>query len=501
MKQTLFFCAAIALSTSAGCSLSRSVLGAPADGGIDAGERDAWVARDAPDAYVEIDAFTLDVGPDASIDGSLDAGLDGGLDASVDAATDTGCMSGARMCNGSDVWQCDPDGVFRSHQVCTHGCLDMPATHCEQLRATHVMNEALLPQGSTPLHVSAGQTVQIDSSSGAITLMPSTVIRPAGASSPGGAIGFATQTGVAPSPGLAIFTFSTITIDAGGTLVGMGGNALVLLASGDVVIDGVIDVGANGTVGGPGGFAGGGHRADGSGPSHGSRGGLSGLFDDFQGGGGGGGHAGTGGKGGADSPFCCGSADGGDGGAVTGDASGSPLIGGSGGGGGTNDSSGGVGGGGGGAIQITSLTTIQVGSSAVIRAPGAGGGHGDQAGGGGGAGGAVFLEAITIDFQGIIAVNGGGGGGGGGGGAHDGSRGTDMVAPTPAGAGNGGGGDGGGGAGGASLSGGTGGEGNGGGGGGGGGGRITFVTMAGGYVPVGMVTPPGGVSTAAATIR
>ncbi len=495
----------LAASALMGCSLPRSVLAAPtadaplADGGLDASQDDA-----GNDAEIGMDggrdAALTDAGPPDAFanDAGGDAGGDAGTDASRDAysAPDAGCTLGATVCRGAEVWGCDPDGATTWRATCPLGCRDTPAPHCIQLRATHVTDETLLPSGSMPLVVSSGQTVQIDSGTGAITLMPSTVIRAPGTSTSSGMIGFSVQL-QSSGPELGIFTFSTIQVRSGGTLIGVGGRALVLLATGDVIIDGLFDAGARGTVGGPGGFAGGGHRAAGGGPSAGNRGDIQGFFSDLMSGGGGGGHGGSGGSGGNESS-CCATANGGAGGGVTPDSDAALLIGGSGGGGGADGTNGGVGGGGGGAIQISSLTTIHVTSSGVVRAPGAGGGHGDQAGGGGGAGGTIFLEALTIGIDNVVAVNGGGGGGGRSG---DGARGTDTGTAATGGGGGSGGGAGGSGAAGTTMDGTGGGNGDGGGGGGGAGGRISFVTMSGSRGATGIITPDPADREAAATIR
>lgn len=448
------------------CSLPRSALGSRMDGAIavDMGVRvvpDAWTGDAAPD---------LDVG----VDGGTDAGLDGGTDAGSDAfvsdsgidanlSPDTGCVVGELMCHSNgDIVGCDPDGVIRYRMSCPLGCGSPPDVHCVQLRASHITDETLLPSGDTALHVTTGQSVQIDTDTGAIT-MGATVIRAGGTGTAPGTIGFSVQvqpTGAA----LGVFTVSTLDVDSGATLSAIGARALVILASGNVMIDGAVDVGARGNAAGPGGYAGGGHRANGGGPSHGGAGENTGIGDVLMSGGGGGGHGGSGGGGGDEHPFCCDTANGGGGGGTSTDGDGSYLMGGSGGGGGADASNGGIGGGGGGALQITSLTTIHITTAGIVRAPGGGASHGDQAGGGGGAGGTIFLESLTIGLDNIVSVTGGGGGGGRSG---DGARGTDTTNGAGGGGGGSGGGSGGGGAAGGSMNGGDGGDGDGGGGGGG----------------------------------
>jgi hypothetical protein len=76
---------------------------------------------------------------------------------------------------------------------------------------------------------------------------------------------------------------------------------------------------------------------------------------------------------------------------------------------------GGAGGASGGAVWLAARAAILVGEDGLVRATGAGGGGGQvqAGGGGGGSGGMVLIEAMTIEVRGTIAANGGGGGGGG----------------------------------------------------------------------------------------
>jgi hypothetical protein len=195
---------------------------------------------------------------------------------------------------------------------------------------------------------------------------------------------------------------------------------LTILASGDVVIGGNINIdgkagvsnGAGGA-GGPGGFNGGagGYGFDqsfsgipGDGPG-GAGGGIGGASVNPAGYGGGGGYAtvggtGYGGTGGTNS---------GQGGARYGAVTVLPLIGGSGGGGGAASANirGSAGGGGGGAILIASSGTITINGQILAR-----GGNGDlqscsSGPGGGGSGGAVRFVANTVKGSGSIFVNGG----------------------------------------------------------------------------------------------
>ena len=234
-----------------------------------------------------------------------------------------------------------------------------------------------------------------------------------------------TQTIAVPESG--VFNFTTVTIPSGVTVTfapNSNNTPLTILASGDVVISGTINVAGkaanvNGTggLGGPGGFAGGNggfgvadlfSGQNGSGPG-GGKGGVGGSTSIP---GGGGGYATVGSAAPAASPTAIGSSYGS--GLIQ------PLIGGSGGAGGGAgaNSLGGAGGGGGGAILIASSTNITLNSTGTIDASGGLGGNGfsPSAPGGGGSGGAIRLIANTISGNGNIRVNGGNRGTGGSGG-------------------------------------------------------------------------------------
>lgn len=234
-----------------------------------------------------------------------------------------------------------------------------------------------------------------------------------------------TQTIAVPESG--VFNFTTVTIPSGVTVTfapNSNNTPLTILASGDVVISGTINVAGkaanvNGTggLGGPGGFAGGnggfgvadlfsGQNGSGPGGGKGGAGGSTSIP------GGGGGYATVGSAAPAASPTAIGSSYGS--GLIQ------PLIGGSGGAGGGAgaNSLGGAGGGGGGAILIASSTNITLNSTGTIDAGGGLGGNGfsPSAPGGGGSGGAIRLIANTISGNGNIRVNGGNRGTGGNGG-------------------------------------------------------------------------------------
>jgi hypothetical protein len=188
-----------------------------------------------------------------------------------------------------------------------------------------------------------------------------------------------------------------------------GSRALAVVSTGDIAVDGVIDVGAAGDDSGPGG--------DDDGACAGGRGDIGQLRDQggaqFAGtGGGGGGFAAAGGEGAgvedADDPAPVG------GGSPGGSADLTPLRGGcAGGAGAVGGVNGGAGGGGGGALQLVAGDALTV--DGVITARGAGGAGIDSAvngggGGGGGSGGGLLLEATTLEVNGAVTANGGGGG-------------------------------------------------------------------------------------------
>lgn len=244
-------------------------------------------------------------------------------------------------------------------------------------------------------------------------------------------------------PASGVFNFTTVNIPANATvrfIKNAANTPVVILAKGDVVIAGVIDVSGQGapTVnsssgnanslgrGGPGGFDGGlGGNPGSSGPGGAGQGPGGGGGGDriatacnggWAQGGGGGGHSMAGSVGRCNGGVGSGAA--GAGGGLYGSALMLPLIGGSGGGGGAGSSNsnspGAGGGGGGGAILIASSTRISHTGFVVARG-GSGGGYGccpgatigSNASGGGGAGGSIRLVAPAISGAGTFQVAGG----------------------------------------------------------------------------------------------
>ncbi len=235
-------------------------------------------------------------------------------------------------------------------------------------------------------------------------------------------------------------------ITAAGALRVFGLRPLAVLASGDVEIEGTLDLSARGPERGPGGGAGGTAAApDGSGVTRGLGGSTNGIYSD--GGGGGGGLCSPGGRGGAGGLASGGVRSDGLPGQLE------PLTGGGGGGlgpGGARPIStgnAGFGGGGGGAIQISARGTLRV--RGRIFAGGGGGGAGlpDErfvnwgAGGGGGGGGGILLEATTLRIEDSASLLASGGSGGSGSSMGvmpaPGVDGRDATMPRPGGVGSG----------------------------------------------------------------
>ena len=229
-----------------------------------------------------------------------------------------------------------------------------------------------------------------------------------------------TQSIAVPDSG--VFNFTTVNIPTGVTITftrNATNKPLTILASGDVVIAGTINIDGKvgntnglGGLGGPGGYNGGsgGYGFDqsfsgvpGDGPSGGG-GGISGATitgtNIGDGGGGGYGLPGSNGGGGTNAGL---------GGPRFGAVTVLPLIGGSGGGGGgaSANTRGGAGGGGGGAILIASSGTITLNGTIFSRGGGGVGIFTFVTGGGGGSGGAIRLISNTFTGIGNMNVTGG----------------------------------------------------------------------------------------------
>lgn len=237
-----------------------------------------------------------------------------------------------------------------------------------------------------------------------------------------------TSTQTLPLPASGVLEYVNVTVASGATLKfspNANNTSVTILASGNVTINGTIDVSgiaANKNIpgnGGPGGFAGGvagavqqnGSRGQGPGGGYGGKPDLD--ASTYSGGGGGGSYATAGTIGGSEN-----AGEGGPAGVTYGAPSLYQLIGGSGGGGGggTTTHYGGAGGGGGGALLIAASGTINV--AGAIKADGGTGGDGEiyansygsygsyGSPGGSGSGGAIRLVATTITGNGTISATG-----------------------------------------------------------------------------------------------
>jgi len=351
------------------------------------------------------------------------------IDAPFIAPDASACLTTSVMCADPNTLRvCATVGGSAVDTNCSWGCSPNGAQpHCQLLQPTGSGAIPMDTVGSDVAPTTLGNTM-IHLDTGAID-----GVRGNGTNKIVAGIDFELRNGIA------VFRFGGLHITGN---VGFAGPnpmpPVVLVSTGSILIDGLIDATGPCTGGapGPGGFQGGGGA--GMGP-----GGGSDSNDPTLGGAGAGYGAagGSGGAGAAATAIAGGSAYGSDAIAV--------LVGGSSGGGGNGGNP--FGGAGGGSIQLVANSTITInnngGASANtdgINAGGCGGVSGrsnaaSDTGGGGGAGGAILLEAHDITINGSLAVNGGGGGG-----THvaNGSSGTDgqkgQLGRTPAAGGAGG---------------------------------------------------------------
>jgi hypothetical protein len=313
------------------------------------------------------------------------------------------CTKTGLTCAGLDVLRaCASVGQPPVDEPCAWGCSEVGAPHCAQLLPSGgaAQSPDLRPNGELAMVVVTGP-VAVSTDDGLISGLRTA------------REGIVNGIGYARRNGAALFTFGGLVLR--GSVTVSGSLPIVLIAHGEITVEGVIDVrgGCVGTAAGPGGGPGGIAETAGA-ETGGGPGTVGGLTTSGGGGGGLGAAGGTGGSNG-------GGAAGGTPGARGGDAAISRLRGGGGGGGG-GGSGGGGGGGGGGAIQLISDGVVTIGGAiggtiGGINAGGCGGkpGVGQLAGGGGGgAGGAILVEApvVRLGAAARLTVNGGGGGGG-----------------------------------------------------------------------------------------
>lgn len=297
---------------------------------------------------------------------------------SVDGAScvDARCTPDTQRCGiaGNTIEVCEPDGNWTTTQSCPGPCVAEAA-------ATPTCR-VLVP--SISVLARACETTSTDVLVGAAVFSTTMDAMCTG--------GVLVQQG---GPGVCVVRVSAAAINTGSTLRVLGTRALAIVADGDILIGGTIDVSAGGRIDGPGG---GGVLVSGTSPN------------DVDGGGGAGFQTagGTGGQfvpvmppaGGASVPYPAGLLVGGYRASATLDS----------------------GGGGGGALALISCRgTVSV-SGALVA--GGGGGLGGlpsdpdphlRSGAGGGSGGVLLLQGIRVAISpsGGVYANGGGGGGGG----------------------------------------------------------------------------------------
>lgn len=306
----------------------------------------------------------------------------------VDAMTDPPppCSASTIECNdATNVYtECSAEGVVTRQFNCPLGCA--PDEKCFEVAprnglASYV--DMVRERNDLPTVTFTGMS-RVQTDDGVVFNGPNTIVVPS-----------------VPLAGVGrVFLFEQVTIS--GIMDVDGASAMVIVADGDVIIDGTLDISAEGASSGPG--------ARFSGPCAG--GAAVGTLP-TPGGGGGGRHM-RGGDGGRDG----GGELGGGGGPQVVDESLEPLEGGCV-GGASADLTQHVssGGGGGGAVHIVSRSRIVIMGQGKLDASGGGGGLGVDTdnlagGGGGGSGGGIFLEApeVILDGSGVVLSTKGGSG-------------------------------------------------------------------------------------------
>jgi hypothetical protein len=286
-----------------------------------------------------------------------------------------GCSPNAVLsCAGSDATVCGSDGMSSSEQSCTLGC-EADGSRCVGFMPSNELGSAFADAMFKPdVQILDGAT--IDTDSGTIT------------AANGQRIAARSVIVVQPTDAPAITAFEASSFVVGNVTV-VGSNALALVSSGSIMVQGSIDAAAKQGASGPGGLT-----STSSSIGTDNSGGLACPASA------GGGNATAGGAGGGiegETPT---------GGVPT--TGFVPLVGGGRGGDILNGTTiTGSGGGGGGAIQLVSGLSVTIGG--VVNVGGGGGGPSC----GGGAGGLVIVESPTLNVTptGGVVANGGGGGG------------------------------------------------------------------------------------------
>lgn len=354
-----------------------------------------------------VEGVDLDLGPDVDLQLVEVADLSGTGDLRPDQADGaTPCDPGGAddQCSADQqsILRCLPDGSGYASTSCDYGCVATGGVpHCARLEPSGVAQASDCETATAMPTITSNLLFNTDdgSISGGLTRAPGEGVKN------GISFRVATQ---ATGPNVGVFGFAGLTLAQGIVVHARGAAALSIVSSGDVVINGTVDLqdACTATTLSAGAGAGGSADTSGSGSGGGGAGGTD--AGGKSSGAGGGGHGDVGGGGGATMLA------GGRAGSAFGDLTVEPLtLEGGGGGGGA----GGAGGNGGGAFQVAVNGTLTVKGTIHAGGCGGGGGGASGSGGGGGAGGAILLEAAHVVLVGgsVLAANGGGGGGGGSG--------------------------------------------------------------------------------------
>ncbi|MEO6774747.1 MAG: hypothetical protein ABI467_17360 [Kofleriaceae bacterium] len=269
-----------------------------------------------------------------------------------------GCSPGATTCDGSTLSVCNMEGKSTTDSMCALGCADSK-DHCLTFEPTNGLGAAMKAAAGEPDAMLSG-AVTIDTDTGQIKDAANVIVP---------------ISSLVVSPGdIRVFIASSFSI-ADATVT--GAKPVAFVSPGPIEIRGVVDASAKFDVSGPGAVA---------------TGTCAGQTDASNVGGGGGNAT----PGGAGLYVVTSTTTYPPGGSLQ---HGFELSGGCRGGGPP-------GGAGGGAVQLDSLTSIEIGSNALLDV---GGGGARENNGGGGSGGNVILEAPTVSVLGGIVANGGSG--------------------------------------------------------------------------------------------